>query len=87
MSKTMDALIVRRMKRKGRATPSPLTEEEMTSAGRGRSGSWPASMTGARSLAERRGAFQSQRRILNAAGEGTRAFEDVIAGRKKKGGY
>ena len=93
MSKTMDMLIQRRQaQRKGRATPNPLTEDEFTSAGRGRSGTFTATETGARSLAARRNAFQSQRRIMNATPD-QGDFEDLIAGKKgagsgrRKGGY
>ena len=41
-------------------------------------GTYTATETGAREAAEIKNKFQSQRDILNAAGEGTAAFEKLI---------
>jgi hypothetical protein len=45
-------------------------------------GTYTATETGAREAAEIKHRFQMQREMLNSAGEGTKAFEDVI--RKEK---
>jgi len=59
-------------------------ERQYISAGRKRGpGSYTASQTGARQLAERREQFRNMGMITKAANAGTGDFEDVISGKKK----
>jgi hypothetical protein len=79
MNKSLDTLVARRQQiRKGRATPNPISVETFLAAGRGRTGNWKASETGATTLAQRRAQYSSERKMMDTAGKGTRSFEDYI---------